>query len=160
MNECQGRLILASIHHGTEAIVRRCSVKKVFLDTCARVFFWIKLQACNFIKKETLAQEFYYKFWEISKNTFFYRTPQVAASMGWLLASIIYRSIHRRCSVKKVFLKISRNSQTSVLESFFNNVVDREAYNVLKQWLQRKCYLQILQEFQEISICRTSANDY
>ena len=36
--------------------------------------------ACNFIKKETLAQVFSCEFCEISKNTFFYRTPLVAAS--------------------------------------------------------------------------------
>ena len=29
----------------------------------------------NFIKKETLAQMFSYEFCEISKKTFFYRTP-------------------------------------------------------------------------------------
>ena len=37
-------------------------------------------EACNFIKKETLAQVFSCKFCEISKNTFSHRTPQVAAS--------------------------------------------------------------------------------
>ena len=37
--------------------------------------------ACNFIKKETLAQVFSCEFWEISKNAFFYRTPLVAASV-------------------------------------------------------------------------------
>ena len=36
-------------------------------------------QACNFIKKETLAQVFSCEFFEISKNTFFHRTPLVAA---------------------------------------------------------------------------------
>ena len=35
----------------------------------------------NFIKKETLAQVFSWKFCEISKNTFSYRTPPVAASV-------------------------------------------------------------------------------
>ena len=42
-------------------------------NACASVFFEIKLQAqaCNFIKKETLAQIFSCKFYEISKNTFF-----------------------------------------------------------------------------------------
>ena len=43
-------------------------------NTCVRVFFlnnvW-GLQACNFVKKETLAQGFSRKFYEISKNTFF-----------------------------------------------------------------------------------------
>ena len=36
-------------------------------------------ETCNFIKKETLAQVFYCEFCEIFKNTFFYRTPPVAA---------------------------------------------------------------------------------
>ena len=44
-------------------------------DTCAGVS-----SACNFIKKETLALVFSCKFWEISKNYFFLRTPLVAAS--------------------------------------------------------------------------------
>ena len=47
---------------------QRCSVKKVFLEISqnsqekayAKIYFLIKLQAeaCNFIKKETLAQVF------------------------------------------------------------------------------------------------------
>ena len=49
-------------------------------NTCGGVSFSIKLQACNFIKKETLAQVFSCEFCEISKNTFFYRIPLVAAS--------------------------------------------------------------------------------
>ena len=35
--------------------------------------------ACNFFKKGTLAQVFSYEFCEISKNTFSYRLPFVAA---------------------------------------------------------------------------------
>ena len=67
--------------------------KRVFLEisqtsqekTCARASFLIKLQsyrpeACNFIKKETLAQVFPCELCEISKNTFSYITPPVAAS--------------------------------------------------------------------------------
>ena len=42
--------------------------------------FSIKLVANNLLKKETLAQAFFYEFCEISKNIFFYRTPLVAAS--------------------------------------------------------------------------------
>ena len=38
-------------------------------------------EACNFIKKETLAQLFSCEFCEISKKTFSYRTPPVAASL-------------------------------------------------------------------------------
>ena len=37
--------------------------------------------AGNFIKIETLAQVFSCEFCEISKNTFYYRTPPVAASV-------------------------------------------------------------------------------
>ena len=37
-------------------------------------------QACNFIKIVTLAQVFSCKFCKISKNTFSYRIPPVAAS--------------------------------------------------------------------------------
>ena len=36
--------------------------------------------ACNYIKKEALAQVFSCEFCEIYKNTFYYRTPLVAAS--------------------------------------------------------------------------------
>ena len=62
-----------------EAVAPRCSVRKVFKEisqnsqenTCARVSFLIKLQ--------TLAQVFSCEFCEISKNTFSYRTPLVAA---------------------------------------------------------------------------------
>ena len=64
---------------------RRCSIKVDNLkisqnsleNTCVRVSFLIKLQAltCNFIKKEALAQVFFCEFYEIFKNTFFYRTP-------------------------------------------------------------------------------------
>ena len=73
------------------------SLKKVFLEiwwqnsqenTCASASFLIKLQACNFIKKEALALVFSCEFCETSKNTFSYRTPQVAASkIPWFLDS-------------------------------------------------------------------------
>ena len=70
-----------------EAVLRRCSVKKVYLkisqnsqkNTFAGVSFLIKFQAeaCRFIKKETPALVFSCKFCKIFKNTFFYRTPPV-----------------------------------------------------------------------------------
>ena len=41
----------------------------------------LRPQACNFIKKVTLTQLFSCEFCEISKNTFFHRTPLVAASV-------------------------------------------------------------------------------
>ena len=65
----------------TEAVAQRCSVKKVFLEilqdsqenTCVSLFNKIK-------KRFWLVQVFSCEFWEISKNTFSYRTPLVAAS--------------------------------------------------------------------------------
>ena len=67
------------------------SVKKMFLefpkiqrktpvwDSLFYQFFYL-----NFIKIETLAQVFSCEFCEISKNTFFYRTPRVAASWSYI----------------------------------------------------------------------------
>ena len=51
-------------------------------NTCGRVSFLIKLQAkaCNFIKKETLAQVFSYEFYEIFKSTFFTEHLRATAS--------------------------------------------------------------------------------
>ena len=72
-----------------EGVTQRCSVKKVFLEisqnsqenTCARVSFLMKLQveACNFIKNETLAQVFSCELCEISKNNF------LIEHLRWLL---------------------------------------------------------------------------
>ena len=44
--------------------------------------------ACNFIKKETLAQMFFCEFCEISKNNFFYRALLVAASETHCICSV------------------------------------------------------------------------
>ena len=55
----------------TEAVVQRCSVKKLFLK--------ISQQACNFIKKETLGQVFFCEFCENFRNTCFYITLLAAA---------------------------------------------------------------------------------
>ena len=68
----------------------RSSCSEVFLkvsldsqeNTCARISFLIKLQAqaCNFIKKETLAQVFSCAFCKIFNNNSYYRTRLVATS--------------------------------------------------------------------------------
>ena len=66
----------------SEAVVQSCSLKKVLLEvsqnsqenTCARASFLIKLQAW------ALAQLFSSEFCELSKSSFFHRTPLVAAS--------------------------------------------------------------------------------
>ena len=82
------------MRHDSYTVAWRCSVKKEFLEisqnwqenTCARVCFLIKLQApaCNFIKKETLAQGVFLWILRNSENIFSYRTPLVAASYDFL----------------------------------------------------------------------------
>ena len=78
----------------SEAVVHRCSVNKVLLEisqnsqenTRARVLsFLIKLQpsACDFIKKEAVAQVCSCKFCEVYKSTFFQRTLLVVASVKY-----------------------------------------------------------------------------
>ena len=61
-------------------VAQMCSVKNVFLEisqnsqkTAVPEFLFLK-------KKETLAQVFSSEFWEVSKNTFYYRTSPVAVS--------------------------------------------------------------------------------
>ena len=62
----------------SEAVIWRCSVKTVPLK--------ILPEACNFIKKETLVQAFSCELCIIFKNTFFYRTPLVTASVKYKYA--------------------------------------------------------------------------
>ena len=72
----------------SEAVVRRCSIKKMFLkisknsqeNTCARVSFLIKLQAKA--AKETLAQVFSCEFFATFKSTFFTEHLWVTASVS------------------------------------------------------------------------------
>ena len=76
---------------------QRCSMKKVFLEisqnsqenTCARASFLIKLQAYNFIKKETLTQVFSCEFCKIFKNTYFTEHLWTTASKVFSLSKNI-----------------------------------------------------------------------
>ena len=85
MPVCQ---ILLGCSQIVEAVAQTCFVRKVFLEilqnsqenTCAKAA-GLRPEACNFIKKETLAQVFPcpVNFAKISKSTFSYRAPPVAA---------------------------------------------------------------------------------
>ena len=68
----------------TEAVTRSSSVKKSVVKNFAK-FTGKHLHQSHFIKKETLAQVFSCEFYKIFKNTFFYRTPPVAASASSML---------------------------------------------------------------------------
>ena len=56
-------------------------MKKMFLKIAVIAVNKVTGPRSFFIKKETLAQVFSCEFWEISKYTFSYRTPLVAASV-------------------------------------------------------------------------------
>ena len=62
----------------------------------------LRLQACNSIKIETLAQVFSCGFSEISKNTFSYRTPPVAVS-GHEKSAPHFRTIYS-CDAKTRYM--------------------------------------------------------
>ena len=72
------RAIKSSLKVSLQTVVRRCSVKKVFLKISQNA----GLSSATSLKKETLAQVFSCEFCEIFKNSFFYRTPLVAASVS------------------------------------------------------------------------------
>ena len=108
-----------------EAVARRCSVKKVLIEisqnsqrnTCAGVSFLIKLQAsaCNFIKKETLAQGFSCEFCEISKNIFF--TEHVWATASKQTDDCFKFSNRIQHQIAKLFLKYNYINERKQLEA-------------------------------------------
>ena len=52
-----------------------------------------------------------------------------------------FKSSHRRCSVKKVFLKISQISkENTCVEVFFNKVAGLQACNFIKKILQYRYF--------------------
>ena len=60
---------------------QKCSVKKGVLINFAKFAGeHLEAEACNFIKKETLAQVFFRESFEISKNTFFTEHLRTTAS--------------------------------------------------------------------------------
>ena len=71
-------------------------------------------KACNFIKKETLAEVFSCEFYEISKNTFFYRTPLVAASAVKLLFEVCNQAQFYLCRRYTVFKSLKFRSETVI----------------------------------------------
>ena len=64
----------------SEVVVQTCSVEKVW--------------ACNFIKKETLAQVFSCEFCQIFKNTSFYRTLMAVSAFFYFLKIISFYQLN------------------------------------------------------------------
>ena len=80
-----------------EAVVRKCSVKRVFLNisqiseenNCAGVSFSTKLRA-NYCRKEIAAHVFSYKICEIFKNIFFKEHLRMTDSGHEVFQAIFY----------------------------------------------------------------------
>ena len=73
-------------------------------------------KACNFVKKETLAQVFSCEFCEISKNTFFHRTPLAAASDRLSKShSILTIAIHMEYMLIQNIISSSENTGKRIL---------------------------------------------
>ena len=123
--------------HKSEAVVWKCSVEKVFLkfyqnskeNTCGRVSF-LRPKACNFIKKETLAQVLSCEFCKISKNTFFYRIPPDDCFCKSLDAHTILGTDSLTSETEKLicffYQNIDYNVQTNNLQStkiYQNNMI-------------------------------------
>ena len=70
------------------------------------------LRACNFIKKGSLAQVFFCEFCEISKNTFFYKTLPVAASVkdsNYLHLNLTWKFAYVNCGRWQLIRKRSKS---------------------------------------------------
>ena len=105
--------ILLGCSQIVEAVAQTCFVRKVFLEilqnsqenTCAKVA-GLRPEACNFIKKETLAQVFPcpVNFAKISKSTCSYRAPPVAAFEIATNANLVWsEAVVGKCSSKLIF---------------------------------------------------------
>ena len=126
--------------HYSKAVVRRCSVKKVFLEilqnsqesTSVRDSFLIKLQA---FKKESLMQVLSCEFCRISKNTFFTEHPQ------WLLLShyehFIFKVFSKQLNFSK-FQSLGFSETLSLKSDFFKN----HLWKSLKK-IPRSCTIQL-----------------
>ena len=73
-------IILIRIHLRNDKLSKRIERRSRPEVFCKKGVLRNVAKACNFIKKESLAQVFSCEFCEIFENPFFYRTPHVAAS--------------------------------------------------------------------------------
>ena len=95
-----------------EAVARRCSVKKGVIKNFAKFTgnHWSFLY-----KNETLAEVFSCKFWEFFKKPFqetiFKKKAALLKRKNLIQFLKLFLKLVQRCSVKRVLLKISQNSQ-------------------------------------------------
>ena len=98
---------------------RRCSIKKGVLRNIAKSTG--KRLCQGLFKKETLAQAFSCEFCEISKNTVFYRTPPVAASVLIRTGTILSKNIKNNFQ-NLIFKKllVQSDDQTDIFWKFYS----------------------------------------
>ena len=152
-----------------EAVVRRCSVKKVFLEilqnsqenTSARDSFLIN----NFIKKETLVQAFFCEFCEISKNTYSYRTPLVAINCNyWWVLLMLRKKIILLCWYIAIncYYNLCLNffvSRSYTAQKLRFSIKDflRISSHLLKKFLMENfifCAVLLMEESQPLRFCK------
>ena len=109
--------------------VLRNSTKFTKKHLCQSLIFnkvaGLRPQTCNFIKKEALAQEFSCEFCKTSKNTFFRKTPLVAASAYCIVVISCYLIVS---IVSNCFFMSNNKSLTFTVKIF----------SKLSIWFQRK----------------------
>ena len=114
-------------------------------NNCARVSFLIKLQAqaCNFIKKETLAQVFSCEFCKIFKNTFF--TEHILATASAHVMNLLLFLILE--SVNMIIVLICCKNMTIIFSKSVSNslCVQIVSYCIgkkhLKKYFIRQCQI-------------------
>ena len=128
------------------ALCKKRKFRKIHRKTLVPEPFFNKAQACNFIKKETLAQVFSCEFWNISKNTFFtehIRTTASGESFKIIIQSpYLHRSINLyRSSRPEVFCKrgVLRKFAKFTGKQLWQRLLFRPA-TLLKKSLCHKCF--------------------
>ena len=97
----------------TEGVVRRCFYKEGVRRNFTK---FTGLRPATLLKKETLAQVFSCGFCEISKNTFLYRTPLVAASV---FMNDLIKDLHSKVAMDKIKKAEKHVAATLLLFCFY-----------------------------------------
>ena len=97
----------------TEGVVRRCFYKEGVLRNFTK---FTGLRPATLLKKETLAQVSSCGFCEISKNTFLYRTPLVAASV---FMNDLIKDLHSKVAMDKIKKAAKHVAATLLLFCFY-----------------------------------------
>ena len=94
-----------------EAVVRRC-----FVDLLCKLIDWFLYdESCNFIKKEALAKVLSCEFCEISKDTFFYRTPLLLKKIGEAFFFFLEHELTMLIFLSSLFRALFHRVQHSLL---------------------------------------------